>query len=317
MKSQANLIQNSGDTPHTTGYALAIGSSISAGTGTVIGKWNLEAISPLLMNTLIFSIASLALTATLLPLKGIKTVFTLTRQGWFWLGLFTASSLLAVWAFWAGVQQMDPSLAAFLNRTEVLIAIFLAIIFLKERFSRMETIGAVLSIAGLVIMRLTLRIEYSTGFWLVLLGALFFGITEFVSKIAVRHVEPTILAYIRNMFMAAGYWVIFLAAGQGFDGLEKVWPGVVALGLIAPIFSRLLYLFALKKIELSKVAVISQSQPVFVILIALLALGQLPTFREIIGGLFLTMGCLIMIISRQKLGARNAVAATDVNPREW
>jgi len=266
---------------------------------TVVGKWNLLSISPLLMNSLIFSIATVVLTVVVLPFRGIKQVFTLTARGWLWLGLFSITSWSAVWAFWAGVQRMDPSLAAFLNRTEVLIAIMLGIIFLKERFSRVETAGAVLSIAGIVIMRLTLRVEYTSGFWLVLLGSLLFGMTEFISKVAVKYVEPFALVYIRNMFMAAAYWTVLLAGGYGFAGLDRVWPGVVALGLLGPILSRMTYLLALKRVELSKVAVISQSQPVFVILISLLALGQLPTFREVVGGVFLTMGCLIMIGSHQ------------------
>ena len=36
----------------------------------------------------------------------------------------------------------------------------------------------------------------------------------------------------------------------------------------------------------------------FVILIALLVLNQLPTLREITGGLFLIAGCLFMVVRR-------------------
>ncbi len=283
-----------------TGYLLSVASSASAGLATVIGKWNLQSISPLLMNSLIFSIATVLMSVVLLPTRGVRAVFTQTRQGWFWLGMFSVTSWLAVWAFWAGVQRMDPSLAAFLNRSEVLIAVMLATVFLGERLNRIEILGAALSVGGIVLMRLNLRIEYSSGFWYVLVGSLFFGLTEFVSKIALRHVKPVFLAYIRNMFMAVGYWVIVLPRGVGLAGLNEVWLGVVALGFIAPILSRMVYLFALGRLELSKVAIINQSQPVFVILIALVALGQLPTFREVIGGLCLTAGCLIMIIGRPR-----------------
>ena len=289
-----------------SGYAIAVLSSIGSGLSTVIGKWNLMAISPLLMNSLIFSVAAIVLTGILLPAKGIKNVFTLTRKGWLWVSLFAGSSVFALWTFWAGVQKMDPSLAAFLNRVEVFIAIMLGIIFLKERFNRWETMGAVLSVGGIVIMRLTLRVEYTEGFWLVLLGSLFFGITEFISKIAVRHVEPTILACIRAMFMAVVFWIIFFSRGMSFEGLDRVWPGVIALGIMGPIVARLLYLSALKRLELSRVAVISQSQPIFVILIAFAFLGQLPTFREILGGIFISAGCLLMILARHHTAIRNS-----------
>jgi len=296
---EIDIAQTKAEAGRRAGHTLAVVSSLGAGLATVVGKWNLESISPLLMSALIFTTATIVLSVAWLPFRGDKTIFPLSKQGWLWLGLFTTSSFLAIWIFWAGVQQIDPSLAAFINRAEVPIAIFLGIVFLRERFSRLEILGMIISIAGIVVMRLTLRFEYSTGFWLVLLGALFFGITEFVSKIAVRHVEPVVLAYLRNGMMALIYWMVFLAGGEDLGGLSRVWPGVLALGIIGPILSRMMYLLALKRVELSRVAVISQTQPVFVILIALLFLGQFPTFREILGGVLITTGSLIMIAYRR------------------
>ena len=280
------------------GYTFALTSSLGGGVATVVGKWNLEAISPLLQNSLIFTVATVLVSGVMVPRWRSGQMFSLSRQGWKWLGLFTASSWCAIWAFWAGVQRMDPSLAAFLNRSEVPIAIALGIIFLKERLTKTEIVGMILSLTGIVIMRLTLRIEYSSGFWLVLLGSVFFGVTEFISKIAVRHVEPVVLTYIRNMFLAVSFWIVFVASGKSYEGLETVWPGVLALGFLGPIMSRVAYLQALKRIALSRVAVISQSQPVFVVITALVVFGQLPTFREITGGLFLIGGCLLMIAAR-------------------
>jgi len=282
------------------GYWTAVASTAGSATGTVIGKWNLDSISPLLMNALIFTVPTVFLTAWLLPAGRWRRALAISRRGWLWLGLFTLSSWVALLAFWAGVQKMDPTLAAFLNRSEMLVAILLSMVFLKERFNRIELAGALLSIVGIIIMRMTLRVEYSTGFWLVLTGSLFFGITEFVSKIAVRYVDPTVLTYIRGAFLALGYWLVFGVRGDDFKGLNNVWIGVIALGLVGPLFARILYLRALARLDLSKVAVISQGQPVVVIIIALLALGQLPTMREVYGGIFLIAGCLVMILGRKK-----------------
>ena len=289
------------DTTPALGYLFAIISAVGAGLATVVGKWNLESIPVLLMNSIIFTVATVALSVGWLPFVGFKKAFCISRQGWFGVIMFAVTSLVAVWAFWAGVKRMDPSLAAFVNRAEVPMVILLGVIFLKERFSRYETLGLVLSIIGIIVMKLTLRFEYSDGFWLVLLGALFFGLTEFVSKIAIRHVPPITLAFLRNMIIAVVYWLMFMASGENFEGLEKVWLGVIALGLIGPIMARMMYLLALKRMDLSKVAVISQSQPVYVILIALLVLGQLPSVRETVGGIFLVVGCVLMVFARARL----------------
>lgn len=69
---------------------------------------------------------------------------------------------------------------------------------------------------------------------------------------------------------------------------------------MGPILTRPIYLAALKHIEVSKVALINQSQPVFVAIMALVALNQTPAPREIIGGLFVIGGCLVIILGRKK-----------------
>ena len=294
-------MQTRAQTSSETGYAIALMSSFCSGLATVIGKYNLEYVSPLLMNSLIFTIATTAFAVWTLPRRNLRQSFSISRVGWFWILMFALTSWMALWAFWAGVQRMDPSLASFLNRSEVLVAILLGIIFLRERFTKLETIGTILAFAGIAIMRFTLRVEYSEGFWYVLIGAIFFGTTEFVSKIAVRHAAPVIVAFIRNGFLALFFWITLFSGGySGLEDFGTVWMTVLALGIIGPVLARILYLFALKRLELSKVAVISQIQPVFVMIIALIFLSQFPTLRETTGGLFLLFGIVVMVWGRYR-----------------
>ncbi len=285
---------------HVLGYVFSFTSAFFAACATVVGKWNLIYISAILMNSMIFSIATIIMSVAYLPFQRTKGLFKLSGRGFFWLAMFSVSSLLAIWLFWIGVKRIDPSLAAFLNRTEVLIAVLMGMIFLRERFNKLETAGAILSILGIVIMRITLRVEYTSGFWFVLAGSFFFGLTEFFSKMCVRYMRPIIVVYLRNLFMASVYWIIFFSFSRDFSGIEIVWPGVIALGIFGPILSRMIYMMALKRLELSKVAVISQTQPIYVVILALLFLEQIPTLREILGGVFLTVGCLIMVLARTR-----------------
>jgi drug/metabolite transporter (DMT)-like permease len=283
-----------------SGYLFAVSSALASAVATVVGKWNLESISPFLMNSLIFSVASVILIPFAVKAGGLRTTRTISKSGWKWLLLFASTSMVSVLAFWSGVQRMDPTLAAFLNRAEVPVAIILGVLFLRERFTIWETIGTLISIGGIVVMRLSLRVEYSVGFWLVLSGALLFGYAEYCSKRALAYVEPLLLTTIRNLIMCALYWAVFVSVRADFAGLERVWPGVIALGLLGPLLTRLLYLEGLKRMALSKAAVISQSQPVFVLVIAFAAFSQLPTLRETTGGLLILAGCILMIVARQR-----------------
>lgn len=281
------------------GYLYAFVSSFGSGLSTVIGKWNLRQITPLLLNCLIFSIATLILFLWLLPRNELKQIKHLSSKGWFWIVMFSVFSWIAIMAFWAGVQKIDPSLASFVHRMEVPIAILLGVIVLGEKFKKIEFLGILLAMLGILIMQMTLRVEYTYGFWLVLVSSIFFGLTELFSKIAVKHVEPVILAFIRNAFLALLYWLAFLIIGQDFHGLNKVWLGVIVLGFAGPILSRMVYLMALKRMELSKVAAISQTQPLFVIILSFVFLNQLPSFREMIGGFMILAGCLMMVLSQR------------------
>ena len=291
-----------------TGFTLAITSSFFSACTTVLGKWTLHSISALLLSAMIFSIASLIIGLAYLPFDGnIKKLRKIPRKGWIYLGAFSVSSLAAIWFFWAGVKNIDPSLASFINRIEVLVAIMLGIIFLRERLTRGETLGAVLSIVGIVIMRLSLRLEYSYGFWLVLIGSVFFGITEFFSKKTVAYVPPILAVYMRNLFMSIVYWIILTTGDYSFEGLGQVWIGVLALAIFGPILSRMIYMMALARLELSKVAVISQTSPIFVVILSVVVLTQIPSLREIVGGILITAGCLIMVFFRQTHKNKNSL----------
>jgi drug/metabolite transporter (DMT)-like permease len=103
------------------------------------------------------------------------------------------------------------------------------------------------------------------------------------------------------------FWIAVPITGTSFVGAPSVWWGVVIIAFTGPILTRPLYLFALKNLEVSKVAVIQQSQPLFVAILALVALSQTPAPREIVGGLFVIGGCLLIIISRRKVRRTGAV----------
>ena len=293
------------DTFRRSGYFFAVGSALASGASTVIGKWNLMYVSPLLMNSLIFTVAGSLYAVYFTSFARTRRQLKIDRRAWLWILLFSATSWFAVLATWAGVQKMDPSLASFINRLEVPVAVLLGVALLRERLNFYEVGGFLLSFGGIVVMRLTLRMEYSQGFWLVLVGAIMFGVTELVSKVAVRHVDPLVLAFIRNSLLAVAFWAVFLTLEGDFDGFGVAWPGVLALGLVGPIFSRTNYLLALKRLELSKVAVISQAQTVVVLVLAFAFLYQLPAPRELVGGLFVVAGSLTVILARRHLRLNN------------
>jgi drug/metabolite transporter (DMT)-like permease len=286
------------------GYLFSGMSALFASVAIVTGKWTLQGISPLTLNALVFPIGSVVLGLIIIPQKRWKRIFALNRRAWVWTLAFTVLAFIAIWTYWIGIKMMDPTLASFLNRTETLVTIILGVVILGERFSKGEGLGALLVLVGIVLMKFTLRVEYSTGFWVVLFSAVCFGTAEFIAKIAVRYVDPLTLSFVRNLVSAMMFWVVVLFVETSFSGVGSVFWGVIIIAIVGPILTRPIYLVALKYIEVSKVALINQSQPVFVGIMAFFALNQTPALREIIGGVFVVGGCLLIILSRKKPSKR-------------
>jgi O-acetylserine/cysteine efflux transporter len=281
------------------GYLLAITAALGTAIATIVGKWNLTWVTPTVMNAGIFTVAALIFTAGAVATRQHRPG-SITKRGWLLISGFCLCSILAIWLFWAGLQRMDPTLAAFLNRSEVILTILLAIAFLHERFTRGEAVGATICIAGILLMRFTLRAEFSMGFWLVLTGAVFAGINEFIAKIAVRHVPVRTIMWFRSLILAASFWLILMARNEPLTGLSTVWPGILLLGVVGPVLARLAYMNALKLIPLTRAAIVAQTYPVFVLLLSLAVWRQMPTLREMTGGMAILVGCTIMILAREQ-----------------
>ncbi len=286
------------------GYLYASLSAMMASILIVSGKWTLHAISPLALSALVFPIGAVVLGLVMIPRQRWRQIFALDQRAWGWTIAFSVLAFVAIWTYWIGLKTMDPTLASFLNRSETLVTISLGIVILGERFTRREGLGAFLVLSGIVLMKFTFRAEYSAGFWVVLFSSVCFGTAEFIAKIAVRYVDPLTLSFLRNVISSVLFWIVVALAGTSFEGVGSVWWGILIIAFAGPILTRPIYLYALKYIEVSKVALINQSQPVFVAILALVALSQTPAPREIIGGLFVIGGCLLIIISRKKLGKK-------------
>jgi drug/metabolite transporter (DMT)-like permease len=292
-------------TKASRGYLYASLSAVMASILIVSGKWTLHTISPLALSALVFTIGAIVLGLAMLPQKRWKRISAIDARGWRWTIAFSVLAFVAIWTYWIGLKMMDPTLASFLNRFETLVTISLGIVILGERFSKGEGLGTFLMLGGIVLMKFTFRAEYSAGFWVVLFAALCFGTAEFIAKIAVRYVDPLTLSFLRNVITSVLFWIAVAFVGTSFEGAGSVWWAILIVAFAGPILTRPIYLYALKYIEVSKVALINQSQPVFVAILALVALSQTPAPREILGGLFVIGGCLLIIVSRKRVGLRN------------
>jgi len=270
-------------------------SALLSGTNYVLGKVVLANLSPAHLVALIFSIATLIQGAWMIQTGQWREVVHCSAKAWLYIVIFSALSIAALWTLWAGVKYLDPSVAAFISRLQTLVTVFLGIWLLGERFRILEAVGGVVVIAGVGMLYATEGVEVSLWFWVMVASGIFWGITEVVAKVALRHINATPLSFIRTAMVALFYLILLTIQGQPLLGLGNKWWGVIGIALMGPTLARWFYLFALKRLPVSKASLINQIQPIFVALVAFTFLGTIPGLRDWIGGLLILAGCSVMI----------------------
>ena len=99
---------------------------------------------PLSVIFLTLAVASLALSASVAGGGRLGRIRSVRPRGWAWLFGISFLTFFAYWTFFAAIHLLDPTVASFLGRTETLVTIFLGVVFLGERFRRIEIAGGLL-----------------------------------------------------------------------------------------------------------------------------------------------------------------------------
>ncbi len=292
------------------GYLLAAGCAACAGGAIVVGKLAVGEAHPLLFNLLLFTFG--------MPLSALMTVAVRQwrrpdrRTALLALG-HSSLSFVAVWSFWAGVSRIDASLASFLNRAETLVAVAVGVLFLRERFHRMELVGGLLAVAGIIVMSLPEEFgapdpRRTEGIVLMLVGASVFGISEVFSKRAAQREMVGPFLILRNAFLIVFFAIAVVVAGKWQTPSNTLLAGTLGVAVLAPTTARMLFLLSLRHVDLAKAAIINQGQPLVAAVLAMALLHERRSMREWCGGAVLLIGCALLAAAARGGGADPATA---------
>jgi len=226
------------------------------------------------------------------------------RYLWFFLavGFLVATSTVLNYT---SVAFVDPGTAALLSKTSVLFGLAFGLIWLKERFTPIETVGAVTTIMG------TLLISFQPGDYF-RLGALLVIISTFVyalhAALVKRYSTDMGLAefFLFRLLCTTGFLFLFVA-GRG-QLQWPVWQGWLILALAGTVdvaLSRGLYYVALRRLKLTHHSLILTLGPLVTILWTFLLFGVVPTAQQLVGGAAVLAGVLMVTIGRDRM-ARTA-----------
>jgi len=304
--------------PTFPGYGLAILTAIITAVAFISAKPVLDYLDPLSFSISQFGIASVLSFAILAGTGGRRSLTRLTGGQWTFLVVISFLFLGAVYTMWIGLSRLPATAAALLNRLEVLMTVLLGMALLGDRFRRRELWGAGVTLVGVVVLRYQAPPTFSAGFWMMVLSSTLFGITEVLVKTRAHAIPPRVFVFLRNLFVCllfavAALWRAAMEDGSAWidmvdwAGVRRGLPLIATTALVGPVFARTAYMYSLRRLAVSRVALIQQSQPVFVALFSAFLLHALPSRREWTGGLLIIAGCLFLVQWRARgtQGVRN------------
>jgi transporter family protein len=135
--------------------------------------------------------------------------------------------------------------------------------------------------------------------WVVyaLLSALFAALTSILAKIGIEGVNSNLATAIRTVVVLLMAWSIVFVTGTHSQIGEigrKSWLFLILSGF-ATGFSWLFYFKALQMGDASKVVPIDKFSVVISMVLAFVVLKEAATFKTILGGVFITIGTLVLI----------------------
>ncbi len=220
------------------------------------------------------------------------------------LGLMPASAFLA----W-GTMRSTASNAAIIYLTIPILTALLAVMILGEKMTRVRWFSLVIAVCGVLILsdidwgRLDLASgRYLLANVLILLACLSSSFYNVYSKRLLRRFTPLeilVLGYSIAVAISLPLlvWVEPLTVGQIRGYTASTWLSILILSVFSWGIAMVLWMFLLKRLDVSQASVSVYLLPFLGVLIASLTLGERITLTMLVGGLMTLAGTILVTIS--------------------
>lgn len=282
-----------------TAYLVLLVANAIYGTSYVATRIVLHDVGPATL-----AVARLALGAVVIVplafLQGARDRRLSRADRWnvFWMGVlgFAAAFGFANW----GMARSTATNAALLITVEPISLILLSPVFLGERLTRRELVGAVLTLVGAVCVVLNgfpgLSVTFAPhwrGDILLVLSGLSYAAYSLIGRgVLARHAALPVTAWSIVWGLVA---MLPFGALEWLDGHRPVWTpvaiwGTVYLAIAVTALGYLVWNYALERVEAPRLALFVNVQPVVGALLGVWWLREPLTVFTVIGGLLVLLG---------------------------
>ena len=253
--------------------------------------------------------------AFLFSLPGAWFARRQNKFSWKIAGITLATSLaglLGNYAICQALSQSSPTLLVLVSRIEIIIAMLLSWMFLKEFIGIRVWMSVVVIVLGIIVMKmdsLTFDLKNWSSFLWAVTSAFSFASMQVLAKRIIDEINPQVLNVSR---LAVGLVILWSLAEvrSGVTNLQSgEWKWIALAAFCGPFMGRVSYTYALRYLTISKAVIISSFSPATTLLFELLVFGTLISSYEAIGGTIMLAGILWVFLP----GLRQTVSSSTVN----
>lgn len=282
--------------------AFAVGSAFFAGITAILAKCgirNVDSTVATAVRTIVVLVFAWAMVLIVGSLDQITSIDSRTMVFLVLSGLATGASWLC---YFKALELGDVNKVVPIDKSSIVLAIVLALVFLGESISAAGVAGVVAIAVGTMLM--IERKDAPAGnrgqSWLLFaLGSAFFAaMTSILGKVGIEGVESNLGTAIRTVVVLAMSWVMVLLTKKQSQvrGIPRRELGFLLASGVATGASWLCFYRALQEGPASVVLPIDKLSILVTIVFSFLVLGETLTRKSLVGLVLIVAGTLLMVI---------------------
>ena len=212
--------------------------------------------------------------------------------------------IIATTGFFAAIKVMhNPANVSFLANIGPVYVIILGYWLLKEKLSRFEIMGAILTLIGAFVISYKPNWDFDQNFLLglglIMVYTFVFALGKIISKKNIKEINPSVLTINRVIFLFIFSLSIFFIQGESFTISNTALLNTILGSLLGPLLAAGAGYYAIQFIPASKASLLGTFKGFLVLITAYLYFGIFPLWYQVIGGGLTVSGIVIIALSKQ------------------
>ena len=291
------------------GLCFALLAMMGGGLYAIPYRLSLDTVAPLPVIWGVF------LWAFLFSIPGAWFARHQNKFSWKIAGITLATSLaglLGNYAICQALSQASPTLMVLVSRIEIIFAMLLSWMFLKELVSIRIWMAVIVIVGGIIVMKmdsLSFELKVWSSFLWAVTAAFSFASMQVMAKSIIHEINPQVLNVSRLAVALVMLWSLTEVRSGVADLQSGEWKWLALAAFCGPFIGRVSYTYALRYLTVSKAVIIGSFSPATTLLFEFLVFGTLISSYEALGGTIMLTGILLVFLPR----LRRNVSSSTIN----